>query len=793
MRKHLVTLAVVAMLLPGASFAQAAVPDDSSQGTVVADVNLSNASVLSNDGKTLVVSLDIENRSSSTQSDIRYGLELVRSAAKGREIADTFIAPETVSLQGDQSVRKELSYPIPSVLSGDFEVWTIARTTGGLMLGLNNAGKVTLSSSADRVTVVPGSCRLSVSGDDKTYALLRGVDVASNETLSLSCKIRNESSSSAFLLVPYFDTFRRSVYGDRVSMAYPSQEAISVAPGETKDISFDIPKASDPQAYDVSVILRKTDGVPVSEKIVAHYVLRGESATIQNVSLDKSSYMKGDAVTATVVASPSADGFPGSRAGRGTDVPGLSVRLSVTDSKGMACIDPQTNAFADDGIPTVFSANALIDCADPTASVTLVDADGKVLDSRGKASLVGVGRESSVSESGSNLTSFRVLAIGIVVVLFIGSLVLIVWKRGKGISTASKILVLALVLSGSIFVGKGAEAKTWTVSGGYDWDGVWQDVGAYYSVNTDKRTYLPGERIRLSGSVEYYRCLNFVGMYGAWAEIEEDKSISLGDNFDTGENDNHTLLWDVARLHGILYAPTEPGEYLVYLTGGYQFADGWREKSVSIKITVASSVDGVWSDWSACSATCGGGTQTRACTNPAPSGGGADCVGDSTQACNTQSCSTLRLCQDGIFYGNGGETGLGILLAQNETRNLTAYYDTGSGCSGTDVTASATFTSSSPMVGILSGSDPRVLKGDVPNASLPGKQAGTSTITAVYSGQIVTMPLTVQENCSSNCSANAADHCQDATYTATDSCGNAEACAGTRSCEFNWKEVVPGQ
>lgn len=49
-------------------------------------------------------------------------------------------------------------------------------------------------------------------------------------------------------------------------------------------------------------------------------------------------------------------------------------------------------------------------------------------------------------------------------------------------------------------------------------------------------------------------------------------------------------------------------------------------------------VDGGWSAWSACSADCGGGTQTRTCTNPAPANGGADCEGPDTQACNTQPC-----------------------------------------------------------------------------------------------------------------------------------------------------------
>ncbi|KAL5248998.1 hypothetical protein ACHWQZ_G018005 [Mnemiopsis leidyi] len=54
---------------------------------------------------------------------------------------------------------------------------------------------------------------------------------------------------------------------------------------------------------------------------------------------------------------------------------------------------------------------------------------------------------------------------------------------------------------------------------------------------------------------------------------------------------------------------------------------------------------GSWSDWSACSADCGGGTQTRTrtCTNPAPANGGRDCVGSSskTRECNIGKCVEL--------------------------------------------------------------------------------------------------------------------------------------------------------
>ncbi len=52
-------------------------------------------------------------------------------------------------------------------------------------------------------------------------------------------------------------------------------------------------------------------------------------------------------------------------------------------------------------------------------------------------------------------------------------------------------------------------------------------------------------------------------------------------------------------------------------------------------------VNGGWSPWSACSASCGGGIQTRTCTNPIPANGGAACVGTSSQACNTGPCACV--------------------------------------------------------------------------------------------------------------------------------------------------------
>jgi prepilin-type N-terminal cleavage/methylation domain-containing protein len=54
-------------------------------------------------------------------------------------------------------------------------------------------------------------------------------------------------------------------------------------------------------------------------------------------------------------------------------------------------------------------------------------------------------------------------------------------------------------------------------------------------------------------------------------------------------------------------------------------------------------IPGGWSDWEACPVPCGGGVQTRTCTNPPPSNGGPTCVGASSQACNTAACAPIPI------------------------------------------------------------------------------------------------------------------------------------------------------
>lgn len=85
---------------------------------------------------------------------------------------------------------------------------------------------------------------------------------------------------------------------------------------------------------------------------------------------------------------------------------------------------------------------------------------------------------------------------------------------------------------------------------------------------------------------------------------------------------------------------------------------------------------GLWSSWTACSKTCGTGSQSRSrpCNNPTPTGGGQNCTGDSSQAksCKIKSCPGEEFLLCTCFYE--GQTKCSVYVNdETKSRVLNLY------------------------------------------------------------------------------------------------------------------------
>lgn len=103
-----------------------------------------------------------------------------------------------------------------------------------------------------------------------------------------------------------------------------------------------------------------------------------------------------------------------------------------------------------------------------------------------------------------------------------------------------------------------------------------------------------------------------------------------------------------------------------------------------------------------------------------------------------------------------------------------------------DVTGSSTWTSTGGTASIAT----------VSGGVVTGVSVGTATFTATANGgggnATGSASSTISAQiCNSNCSASTNNYCTGVTFTTKNTCNNTETCTGTRSCDFNWKEVSP--
>ena len=483
------------------------------EAVTVATVNIYNAALANqaSNGE-LTIAFELNNRE-GIQSNIKYAVNLIQQTENKSILMDQKVYDEKITLGQEETKEKKITYTPPYFLNGTYKLMVEARNSDGLILGMADAGDVLLSGSGESVTIFQDTCYITVEGEDKHYTLTQGVDIKPEENIYLNCQIENNTKADT-VVTPNFITYYRTTFGKQLDQQVA--EPVSLKKGEKTFKKFLIPKQTTSQAYDAVFSLQDESSNPISEKVTAHYVIAGQSASIHNVQFDKSSYEKNEIAKLSFYYSGSANNFPNSRLGQTEDK--LSVEINITDQKNKACVNTFTQQLGEESFQKL---DIKMDntCQSPKADVTIKDKDGKILaqsqfGTSQEDKQASPTQEETKTDFGAGARAALVGAAVLALVVLIG----VFFKKGKK-SRKAMIWLFAFVVCG-LAMGEGAKGDTF--SAGFDYS----DIDCYrncdtpdcsqcqyyfsetWTVNLNKAAYSPSETINVSSSARAALCAN---------------------------------------------------------------------------------------------------------------------------------------------------------------------------------------------------------------------------------------------------------------------------------------------
>jgi hypothetical protein len=368
--------------IPGTDLMTDFIPD--SEPALLATTNVEHVDVVEQDGHTLVISFSISNRE-IVQPEIIYAVNLIQDDEEGNPI--TIVDQEVyyddpIYIGENTTVDRGVVYTAPDYIFGTYRVEIEVRNTEGFPLGAASPND-TISfedRAVPHVFFTDVMCHLSVLGEDEgvVYTLYEGVDVSPDETLQITCDTESNFNEEV-TLIPVFETHHRTMFG--IMVGEWRGEGVLFKTGEQTTFTLDVPLVEDPQAYDAMLSFENAEGVRVSPGVAAHYVLRGESATIQQLALNKTSYEKGDVAVLRFYWTGSTDEFA-VRQSQENQISKPMLRVAVSDGEGNVCSDNVLHELDEEeqAGQEMIEITILSDiCDDPVVAAEIINVEEKVV------------------------------------------------------------------------------------------------------------------------------------------------------------------------------------------------------------------------------------------------------------------------------------------------------------------------------------------------------------------------------------------------------------------------------
>ena len=347
----------------------------SSKAIPVAQVNIENPRIVSQNGNVFNIAFDISNRN-GLQTGVKYGVELFPD--KGNYVVDEKVYDDSLTLYENFKVSENITYTAPARLSGKFTLFLVSNNESGFPFSIAPLGSVTLTASKKEIDIANDSCYLEVNDgkDNKHHTLAEGVYVNKDESMNLTCEVVNHSDLPVSVN-PSFETRYFSQYGKVAPQSEVKDEPISLVKGEKKTVSLALPVGLVPQFYNLKVNL--AGGNISSNDVYVHYVVNGTSAMIQKLSLDKDIYKKGENGNLSLIWSASSGNLDS-----GSQPVALTLNATIKSDNGKDCIDPIANNLTHDNQNPITDIPFKIkkECVNPHVFVSISDTKGTILDQK---------------------------------------------------------------------------------------------------------------------------------------------------------------------------------------------------------------------------------------------------------------------------------------------------------------------------------------------------------------------------------------------------------------------------
>ncbi|MDP3954999.1 MAG: hypothetical protein Q8Q15_01390 [bacterium] len=278
-----------------------------------------------------------------------------------------------------------LSYP-SKINTGPYKLSVFISPDPGTSMG-GTAKKVYLRGSGEFITVDGSQCKIVVG--DREFTPNIGPNTDGVTPTKAVCTFTNAKTLPVSL--------KKSLeYAVNYVIGFPASEKlhfdgpqeITIGPKESKIVSIDLPTSLKPQVYQALFSLKDENGDSVSPLIPFRWIIRGPSARIDDLSLDRDFYRRGDKAVVSVSISPSMDLFwrfvqattsASPNPDEGTDLENSQLKVNITSQTGQLCGEEvvpfsSTKQPGWSGKETI-AVNIKNDCLNPKVNASFLEGD----------------------------------------------------------------------------------------------------------------------------------------------------------------------------------------------------------------------------------------------------------------------------------------------------------------------------------------------------------------------------------------------------------------------------------